>query len=149
MRKCAACGYLSLSDNECCAHCGAALAAPAPAHDLVAVGAPPPRPATTPVAPPPVAPAPPAWSGTAAAPSEWAGRGWIGREWTGASEPARPVAPTRTRLRLVPLLILVALVAAALGASRLLQHDALPAGTSDFVAGRGVQYAAPDYTYTA
>jgi hypothetical protein len=143
VRKCGSCGYLLFGDGDTCNHCGAAVAstpapAPAPLSRPTAVATAtqtrPPDvrpPVALPVAPPSPrtfdAPPPGAWQPVPVA-----------------------VAPPEksSNLRVVAVFALVACLAlGAIGVYLRGKASALPPGTGDFVAGRGVSYTPPDNAF--
>ncbi len=166
MRKCDGCSYLTFGDGDVCKHCGSALPADTPAA-LVTSGAPAgPVVAAAAVAPSFVAPAPPPsapddyWvkpRQPSAATAPWApsvGRVPTSRAGWSPTEPAPlPTAPTTGRAMSRVIMVLVAIISVALGRmafDRVFGNaNAIPAGTSAFVAGRGVEYSSPDLTFTA
>jgi hypothetical protein len=155
MQKCDSCGYLLFGDADSCKHCGAALASEAPV-ELVTAGAPvaaaPPVAAPPLMAPPPPPPIPPSLR----PPAPELGRSPVAHDYWGA--PGNPVAarPPRppknlpgTRALLIALIVIVSMAFGFVSVQRALNGDSLPAGTSEFVAGRGVPYASPDRTFDA
>jgi len=151
MRKCDACGYLLFGDTGNCKHCGAVLAAPVPAA-LVTTGVPAGVPVSGPppiaaAAPPRLLPAPPLPipAGLGRSPAE---RDY----WSPARGPVatRPKnGPKGTRGVLLTLIVIVSMAFGWVSVERALHGDSLPAGTNDFVAGRGVSYSSPDRTFDA
>jgi hypothetical protein len=169
MRKCPNCRSLLLGDVESCPRCGAPVpvavgVAPAATAPVAAPASPtwPPAPAAGSVAasapedggsrvpsygrlsiPPPVAPAPPGYA-PASAPAaplpayeQW--------QATAATSPVKTSISHNPWAR-VALAVVVALVVGA--AVMHLRSDPLPAGTSDFVAGKGVSYVSPDGAFS-
>ncbi len=127
MRKCPDCGYLIFGDGDACKHCGAALPVPVAA----STGVPPVLPPFTrdgsPPSPPPVA-----------------------RDYWIPPEPvAAPPAGTKSPRALVALICVVSMALGWVAIGRVLDNDALPEGTGEFVAGRGVLYSSPDRTFAA
>jgi hypothetical protein len=158
MRKCGECGYLILGELDRCNHCGAALAAPAGAASVT-----PPAAATTPVstsaAPPRFAAPPPspAWSNAPAAPATPATPPttmpgmYAPTQWAPAPN---PVIQTQSRSGASPraaiaVMMVVLLACGGIGYTFLAHRNALPSGTSSFVAGKGVVYSPADHAYTA
>jgi hypothetical protein len=145
MRKCATCGYLVLGAGETCKHCGAplpeAVAQPVAAPPvLVPVGAP---------APPPMAvpPVPPPFTRADAPPSDAPPPLPVGEYWTPPA-PTAPAPPARSKRRIVlPLVVIVSMAFGWAAYDR--SRNALPPGTSAFVAGHGVAYSSPDHTFDA
>ena len=160
MRKCDACGYLIFGDHDACNHCGAALVpatvgAAAPAATAASA-------ATAPAASPPTRPGPA--SGLPAPQPLWTPRAPIAPP-PGPVAPAGPVGPPvfdqwrppvistppakPKRSKGLPALALVVLVAfGAIGYMVKSRGSAVPAGTSAFVAGHGVDYSPADGSYT-
>ena len=146
MRKCPACGYLVFGDSESCKHCGAPLAPaatapptapPAPvtsgAPPLTAMAVPPPVPRAGPPSASPPPPTPP-----------------IDRDYWSPPPPSAPAPSSRPKSRSV--LVLVVVISMALGwvaFDHFANANALPPGTSAFVAGHGVPYTSPDHTFGA
>jgi hypothetical protein len=133
MRKCPQCGYLAFGDSETCKHCGAVLplATAAPPFPTPALMAVPPVPPPMPRAIPPGAAAPPPPT-----PQDY---------WT---PPAPMTAPAPARSAPRALLAIIVVVSMAVGwVAYDHRRNALPPGTSAFVAGHGVTYSPPDHTF--
>jgi hypothetical protein len=151
MRKCPDCGYLVFGDGDACKHCGAPLspAAAAPPYVaqplppvLVTSGAPP----QPPLSVPPVLP-PFYREGASAAPPA---QEPIGREyWTPPTPVVVPSKRAGTPRSLIALISIVSMVLGFVAVNHVFNRNALPSGTSDFVAGRGIPYSSPDHTFDA
>jgi hypothetical protein len=166
LRKCAACEYLLFGDGETCNHCGAELprvsaaATSASAAPVATATAPSPTPASSPTEPvvssswrdrlpstPPPVGGPPA--------SRFAGPPPAGTPMTPPTQelwrpPAPPVVTTTKRsapVARLALIVIVGLVLGGFGYRFVNRPGALPSGTSDWVAGKGVDYTAPDRSY--
>jgi hypothetical protein len=156
MRKCGVCGYLLFGDGEACNHCGTTLPVAAPvgagrAGSANGTPEPPPR-ASWPPAPPVPTPegvAPPGRSMLPPVPmppepfAQPVPEVWRPVTFTPAPSAARKV-PAGLVLAIVAFVII-----GGLGFSYVRGRNALPGGTSDFVAGNGVSFTAPDRSYTA
>jgi hypothetical protein len=81
-------------------------------------------------------------------PTNSSGHGNFGREW---QTPAEPIARAKARrsFPLRPIVALVVVAVAVVGARGFLSRDSLPPGTSEFVAGRGVTYTSPVQDFSA
>ena len=154
MRKCGECGYLILGDVDRCNHCGAALAAPVAAGSVAAAAVattPPPPPRFAAPPPPPTwttAPAPPTPLASDAPPTTMPGM-YAPTQWAPA-----PIIQTQARSGASPraaiaVIMVVLLACGGIGYTWLAHRDALPSGTSAFVAGKGVVYSPDDHAYTA
>ena len=141
MRKCPQCGYLVFGDGETCKHCGAALplaaaAPPVPAPALAAA------PASALMAVPPVPPPMPraVAPGTAPPPPPTPQDSWTPPAPVAAPAPARK-APRA----LLAMIVVVSMAAGWIAYDH--RRNAIPPGTSAFVAGHGVAYSPPDHTF--
>jgi hypothetical protein len=140
MRKCTSCEYLLFGDGDTCNHCGAVMprvmAAAAAAPVLEALPGSAWRNSLPSTPPPPLAPPPGASMTTTAEADFWR------PPVTTATAPARK--SRGTALMLIVLLVLGA------GAYTFYttQRDKVPAGTSDYVAGKGVEFVASDGSYS-
>jgi hypothetical protein len=157
MRKCGVCGYLLFGDGEACNHCGTTLSVTAPvgagraASDNGTAPELPPRASwpPAPLAPTPGARAPQDPSMLPPVPMP------PGPNAQPVPEVWRPVTftPAPSATRKFPAGLVLAIVAfviiGGLGFSYVRGRNALPGGTSDFVAGNGVSFTAPDRSYTA
>lgn len=147
MRKCPSCGYLLFAETDTCGHCGAPVAAKVTAAvsgvtAATGAGLPDASLWTPSSMPPPPAPTPPPRPTTRTPAAD-------GRQWIPAPE---PVAPKRSALPRAVVAIIASLVltcAVGAGALAFLRSDSLPAGTAAFVAGHGVEYTAPDGSFSA
>jgi hypothetical protein len=144
VRKCDSCGYLLFGDGESCNHCGATVgAASAPASASLSRPA---ASAATQVRPPevrspvalPIAPPPPRSFDAPPTP------------WQQTTVPVTVAPPTKSSGPRAAAVFAIAAVLVLGGIAVYLrgQASALPSGTSDFVAGRGVTYVPPDNAFT-
>jgi hypothetical protein len=156
MRKCGDCGYLLFGDGETCNHCGSAvpmvesqLRAPVGAGRAAnenAAPVVPPRASWPPAPPAPVTRGPSFSAPSPVVPGPDAQP--VGEIWRPVT--VVPPPPTARTFPAALVLALVGLVViGALGFTFVRSRNALPAGTSDFVAGNGVSFTAPDRSYTA
>ena len=175
MRKCASCDYLLFGDGDTCNRCGAALprvtagaaTMPAGPPTAAAPAAPAPAPAPAPRAPSPEPVVGSSWRDrlpSAAAARPAGGLTVVGpikfrvsdaaaqpralgdrRHRRLSPSPRGSAAPARSRK-----LVLVILVALGAGVFKFMSdRGAVPAGTSEFAAGKGIDYTSPDRSYTA
>jgi hypothetical protein len=147
VRRCASCGYLILGHVDECQNCGtdlgAAVVGAAPAAATRFAG----PTVAPPTAPPPSAP-PPAYGTTAPAPPVHPQRDMFGpTTWAPA-----PVITTKRRAgnprAAIAVVVVMFMASAAIGYTVLTHRNALPAGTSDFVNGKGITYTPADASYT-
>lgn len=160
MRKCAACGYLRFGDGDTCNHCGAAIAVAAPAvvtrAATTTTTTPEPKLWKAPPVPPPaagVSPAPPpspAWAppppGDAPLnePPPFAADGiWRPDPTPLVTGPSRSTA----RHGKIAMILVVALLFGGVAYAVRAARNALPAGTSAYVEGKGTVYTSPDETF--
>jgi hypothetical protein len=154
VRKCQSCGYLILGEVDSCQNCGTELGTAsvgaftaAAAASTSAAPASPPSPPWMAAAPPPAyGMTPPSVPSAPEMPQPQA-------EMFGATSWApAPVITMKRRgnpRAAIAVVMVMFLACAAIGYTVLAHRNALPAGTSDFVAGKGVTYSPDDSAYTA
>jgi len=158
MRKCGSCGYLLFDDVDRCKHCGAAVEELTAVSGVAAAAAPPVPPRPVPLGPPAtvpgLAPAPNGPSSSARPsmplpqfpppplPSARA------EMWRPEPPPAAPPRRKRSKARIVIPSVVLAITTGVVGTAMHAAKGSLPAGTSAFAKGDGVDYASPDGSYT-